>query len=69
MANEIPKDLYSDLEIAMLAKVFDVSTYTIVRWWWKKDDRLTTDKAAIALKQINEFVSSVFYPKSTYKVK
>lgn len=47
------KKEYTLIEIALLATAFKKSTQTIVRWIKKGDDRLTSEKAKIAIKNIN----------------
>ena len=40
---------YTLIEIALLATAFGKSTQTIIRWIDTKDDRLTSEKAKLAL--------------------
>ena len=50
----------TELEKAMLAKIFGVDFTTIERWEKKEDDRLTSDRAKEALKKIREFENSLY---------
>ena len=43
------KKEYSLVEVALLAEAFNKSTQTIIRWIDKEDDRLTSEKAKLAL--------------------
>lgn len=50
----------TELEKAMLAKIFGVDFTTIERWEKKEDDRLTSDRAKEALKKIREFENNLY---------
>lgn len=45
---------YTVIEIALLATAFDKSTQTIERWIKSNDDRLTSDKAKLALLKVKK---------------
>lgn len=45
---------FSNKQIGALADAFGKSLLTIQRWITKNDDRLTSDKAKKALKQVSE---------------
>lgn len=49
------KSIYSDIQMALLAKEFKRSTFTIRRWEIAKDDRLQSDKARETLKKAKAF--------------
>lgn len=48
------KKNYTKVEIALLATAFNKSTQTIDRWVKANDDRLTSEKAKAALKNVSK---------------